>query len=514
MEASAGHLELALMYAQLHTFEREFYDVAGHLYVRLDEARARVATARARLNPGTNREAVAAAAAARQAADECAQALSRGGTDPAEMKGLYRELARYFHPDLASDEPRRLVRQQLMMEVTLAWQQQDMARLEVLSRIRDCGDVSRELAAISRSASCRLRERCEYARLRNTDLLRQLAGYVISLLEQTLLAGTNQACQGSGFPNLLARAANDLSALGMIREIRFRGNRSLGELFHRDLRNIDAPTAALGSARGIVSAPFDQAILLQLAGNSRDLAPLLALEPGDLQGILMHAPNFISLNDAEVQPLARFPGLEVICLSGTEITGRVFDHFPQLHELRLLDLAETSFDDEGLLRLEECIWLRKLNLDSSGVVGHGLRGLRHMTSLRDLSLYETKTTDADLEAVQQNTGLRNLNLGLTQVSDACATWLSRLRDLETINLGGTRVTDRILQTLGELPVLKEVVLWETSITDSGLDSIAAAFPALRYLDVDQTRVTQANMSAFRPARPEVRIPGDTWADLR
>ena len=63
MEASAGHLELALMYAQLHTFEREFYDVAGHLYVRLDEARAKVATARARLNPGTNREAVAAAAA-------------------------------------------------------------------------------------------------------------------------------------------------------------------------------------------------------------------------------------------------------------------------------------------------------------------------------------------------------------------------------------------------------------------------------------------------------------------
>lgn len=114
MEASAGHLELALLYAPLHTFEREFYDVAGHLYVRLDDARARVATARARLNPAANREAIAAVAEARQSADECTQALTKGGADPAAMKGLYRELARYFHPDLASDEPRRLVRQNLV----------------------------------------------------------------------------------------------------------------------------------------------------------------------------------------------------------------------------------------------------------------------------------------------------------------------------------------------------------------------------------------------------------------
>jgi hypothetical protein len=305
------------------------------------------------------------------------------------------------------------------------------------------------------------------------------------------------------------RALADLAALSGSRRLEFPADASMGELSIRAERDIDAPLRVLGAAKGTVLAPFGKAVILRVASGVTDLSTLNRLQPDDLQGFIDEWPDFIQLNDEQVQPLARFPALEVLHLGRTEITGRVFDHFPTLHELRILVLEETQFDDEGLLRLEDCVWMQRLDLSFTQVTGPGLRAIRNMNAMRELSLYGTDVRDDDLAIFERVPGLRNVNLGLTRVTNAAGPKLLGLRALEVLNLGGTAVDDAILRDLAKLANLRELVLWETQVTDAGLETIAA-IPTLRYLDVDQTKVTAEAQKRFREKRPDVRLPSDIW----
>jgi hypothetical protein len=49
--------------------------------------------------------------------------------DP-DMRAMYRELARQFHPDLAADENDRSLRQEMMLRINAAWQGHDFAALK------------------------------------------------------------------------------------------------------------------------------------------------------------------------------------------------------------------------------------------------------------------------------------------------------------------------------------------------------------------------------------------------
>jgi hypothetical protein len=57
---------------------------------------------------------------------------NRPRTENPEMRTLYRDLARRFHPDLAADDADRTERQEMMLKVNAAWQSQDFASLRRL----------------------------------------------------------------------------------------------------------------------------------------------------------------------------------------------------------------------------------------------------------------------------------------------------------------------------------------------------------------------------------------------
>lgn len=503
-----------MLRAHLHTFERPFYEVIGPRYIQLDEARAQAAQLRARYIPTAHKDAIAAHRQVLQSKEEC-EAAGRGvQSDPDALKSLHRSLARAFHPDFETDEARRAVRERLMVEVNLAHKDGDLGRLQLLEKALDNdpnGDAARELALLAASTTNELRERVEYAGRKEKDLLKQLSAHLLKQMEEAFTLGARLVPVPVPQPGMIERAKADLGKFSQTRQLQFLELKNMGEISIRALRDIDAPSTPLGQAKGLVHAPFGKAVILRLSNQCKDLRPLVRLDPDDLQGFIDEWPDFVNLADEDVQPLARFRGLEVIVLGRTEITGRVFDKFPTLHELRILNLEETAFDDAGLLRLEECVWMQRLDLSFTRVTGTGVRALHNMTALRELNLYGTDTGDADLFVLDKIPGLRNLNLGLTRASDGCAKHLRNLRNLEVLNLGGTKVTDAILDTVVELPALQELVLWETQITDAGLDRIRC-IPTLRYVDVDQSNVSPEAIQAFRPARPDVKLPSDVWAD--
>jgi hypothetical protein len=511
MKLSVDQLELALLRIALHNFERRFYSVTGARYVELDEARTHSARLRARLDPGAYRESVAARDQARLSAECTSAVLDRRTVNPEELKRVHHDLARRFHPDLITEEIHRAVCEEIMTEINVAYKEGDPAVFEILqdsmSRNRD---TAHELAELVKSPAAELRQRVEYAARRKRDLLGELCNWLQQVTEQERVHGLSPARLSSRPLSPVTRALRDISKLSSSRHLLF-PDHSMGELWIRAAREIDAPRTVLGQAKGSIDVPFGKAVVLRLTRGCTDLSPLGRLDPEDLHGLIDEWPDLVALDDDKLSPLARFPHLEELCLGQTEITGRAFDGFSSLRELRLLVLNETPFDDGGLLRIQQCVWMQRLDLSLTRITGQGLDAIRHMTALRELSLYGTAVEDDDLAILDRFPAIRNLNLGLTSVTDACAVHLRKLRALEVLNLGGTGVSDAVIATLAELPALRDLVLWETAVTDAGAEKIRR-FPALRYLDLDKTRVTPEAVRSLRWLRPEVRLPSDIAAE--
>jgi hypothetical protein len=113
-------LHLASLRAELAAFEGRYLRQVGVLYAELDDWNAKIAELHAQ-ESGTV-EARSAASQARGQATE-SSAVSRGGAaaakefaPSAELKSLYREVAKSVHPDLATDDVDRRQREYWMTE--------------------------------------------------------------------------------------------------------------------------------------------------------------------------------------------------------------------------------------------------------------------------------------------------------------------------------------------------------------------------------------------------------------
>ena len=499
-------MELALLRAQLDAFTQRFYKKAGTMYIKFDEARAQAARLKSRFDAFAQREYQAAAEQWKLSVADYQQALARPVADPVRLRRLHVEMARLFHPDLALDPVRKSLCGQLMKEVNIAVQDGDYPRLEAMrNTIQGDADAALEMTALTHGVPFQLNARNQYALRQQQDLLIDLTEWLYAQADKAQRTGDHNRPTRL-FDDLMLRALHDLQAIS-VRLVQFPRDAAMGELAVRAERFIDSPVTVLGQAQGMVRVPFTKALLLRISKDCRSLEPLRVLDSEDFNGLIDEWPNFVNLTDEMLQPLAKFTRMEELHLARTGITGKVFDRFPPLHELRVLILDETAFDDHGMQRLGEAIWMQRLDLSSTRITGRGLASLHRMKSLRDLSLYATVVGDADLEVMQSLPQLRNLNLGLTQVTDGAIDGLARLHYLEVLHLGGTSVTDRALARLAELPALRDLVMWETKISRAGL-LLLAQCPSLRYLDADQTAVTAADFLAFRARRPDVRLPSD------
>jgi hypothetical protein len=131
-------LELADLRAQLKSFEGRYLRQVGVLYAELDEWEARIAELEALLdtNPATQQR----ASEARQRADETHEAThgeasqAKDFQPSADLKSLFREVAKRIHPDFAKDDADRQHRTRLMTQANEAYSR---GNAEALQRILD-----------------------------------------------------------------------------------------------------------------------------------------------------------------------------------------------------------------------------------------------------------------------------------------------------------------------------------------------------------------------------------------
>jgi hypothetical protein len=153
--------------------------------------------------------------------------------ESAEIKRLYRSLARRFHPDMGLDEADRELRTQMMMAINAAYAAHDLQRLRDLALEPDTGaayaacqsdegqvellrrellrlerrlnEVRRELAELERHRSTRLMRRAQRVEAEGRDFLAELAAQMKNEVARKMV---ERDVLQADIENLLAEGGN------------------------------------------------------------------------------------------------------------------------------------------------------------------------------------------------------------------------------------------------------------------------------------------------------------------
>ncbi|TCL62443.1 hypothetical protein EDC14_102562 [Hydrogenispora ethanolica] len=233
-------LELLTFRTALLEFQLRYEKAVGPLYAELDRIEAEIAELRAARNPGDRRAAGRARAArakadqSGRAADESHQQKNCGKFRPGEeLKKLYRELAKRFHPDLAGGERERIRFEKLMSAANAAYAEEDEGRLRqlleeaggaaeavdgpapdgvaaALARVEQkiarlterLEAIAIEMAELRGSPLNQLKRQVEEAGSRGLDLIQEMAGFLRREIGRALIRKSKVAAgngeQGSG----------------------------------------------------------------------------------------------------------------------------------------------------------------------------------------------------------------------------------------------------------------------------------------------------------------------------
>ena len=208
-------LYLTNLRAELLAFEGRYLRQVGVLYAELDEWNAKFAELVA--EDERTEETRSAATQARTQAAESRSAVhgeaaeAKDFTPSADLKSVYREVAKRVHPDLATDDADRLNREKFMAEANRAYEEGDVDEMRkileeyesspvsvkgegvaadlvrVIRQIKQIrsrlAQIELEIAGLIDSDIARLRAKVEAASLQGLDLLAEMADDVKSRID-------------------------------------------------------------------------------------------------------------------------------------------------------------------------------------------------------------------------------------------------------------------------------------------------------------------------------------------
>jgi hypothetical protein len=251
------------------------------------------------------------------------------------------------------------------------------------------------------------------------------------------------------------------------------------------------------------------------------------------------------INDVEMIDLARLPSLEQLDLSHTRITDEGLLHLKTAPTIGDLNLYYAELiTDQGMTAIRDWKRLKRLNVRGTRISDGTLQIVSKMTGLEALDIANTQVTDNGLDYLLTLTNLRELAIGRSRLSDNALAVLRMLPTLTYLDLSGARAAppdlarrrgeggsmpESMLQAIAELKELRTLKLGYSSISGDGLkilsalvkveklgleacaridDSAAsglASWKGLKYVDLQDTRVTAQGVEALRKARPDLVI---------
>jgi uncharacterized protein YjbI with pentapeptide repeats len=212
--------------------------------------------------------------------------------------------------------------------------------------------------------------------------------------------------------------------------------------------------------------------------------------------------------DAAVAWAQRFPNLESLSLSHSQITNAHLRKLGTLPQLRSLSLRNSEVSDEGLAHLAGFAALEKLELTDTNVSHVGLTHLAELQTLTHLQLTGCRISGPGIVELRKLPRLQSLVLSRSDVGDDDLERLQGIAQLTELSLEDTNVTDCGLVHLTGLPALAHVDLSGTNVTGSGLPPLASV-RALRSITLARTKAVPSIVNEAAKALPHVDIFTDT-----
>ena len=165
-----------------------------------------------------------------------------------------------------------------------------------------------------------------------------------------------------------------------------------------------------------------------------------------------------------------------------------------LDRLESFSLPETTGTGDGLAHLRGLSRLKQAYVFGPGVDDDVLESLSRSPELEALGLMGSRVTDAGLGRLAGLVKLRSLNLvDLPGVTDAgIGRLVPSLPALAFLELGGTDITDAALASVCRAPSLKKLDLSKTRVTDAGLSHLVG-LAGLEDLWLGDTAITDEGL---------------------
>jgi Leucine-rich repeat (LRR) protein len=255
------------------------------------------------------------------------------------------------------------------------------------------------------------------------------------------------------------------------------------------------------------------------------------------------------VNDTEILELAALPKLERLDLSHTRISDEGLLHLRTARQIRDLNLLYAEqITDLGLSAIKNWTHLKRLNVRGTRISDPTLAIVGKLTQLESLDIANTGVTDAGLDSLVPLTHLKHLALGRSRFSDNAIVVLRLLSTLESLDLSGPRgvtrnqrsesgvVPEALVQAISELKGLTALKLGHNQIgadelrilagslgkleklgleasskVDDQVLKVLVPWKSLKYVDVQETKVTQDGIQDLKKQRPDLVILSGPFA---
>jgi len=202
------------------------------------------------------------------------------------------------------------------------------------------------------------------------------------------------------------------------------------------------------------------------------------------------------ITDQGMTAIKGWKQLKRLDVRGTRISDGTLAIVSQLTGLEALDVAHTEVTDVGLENLITLVNLRELAVGRGRLSNNGLVVLRMLPTLTLLDLSGARPTSPD--APRGGGG----GLGIPEETLKAMT---ELKDLRTLYLGFSSIAPDQLRTLAVLEKVEKLGLQGCERVNDTAVAELAKWKGLKYVDLQETPVTEKGLAELRKARPTLKI---------
>ncbi len=255
------------------------------------------------------------------------------------------------------------------------------------------------------------------------------------------------------------------------------------------------------------------------------------------------------VDDMEMIDIARLPKLQRLDLSHTRITDEGMLHLKPASQIEDLNLYYAEWvTDQGMTAIRNWNKLKRLDVRGTRISNGTLEIVSHMPQLEALDISNTQITDNGMDLLITLTNLKELSLGQGRVRAGDLGFLRVLTTLTSLDIGGAKPTppdmggfrqvgrapapplpENTIKAMAELKELRVLKMGYTGVSTADLKALSVlqnveelgleecprvddaalaallGWKSLKYLDLQDTKVTEQGVAALRKAKPGLVI---------